>query len=235
MNRKIIEKLRKLINHAKSAKEIGNTSEAEAFGVRIQKLLDAHNLSLDDIEIEELKSTVNKSETQTSAVFNWQKSFIVQIATLNGCETVFCRNKISLIGTEIDRILTLEIYAYFEKLGRDFADTELKHWHSTVEYRRKRKKQFHSKLYKTSFLTGFTMRLISRFKQQNAEAKAASNNETALIFIGNKLADANQWMLKNLKIRISKVKAKPIKFKEDTFMNGVSAADSVALTHKTME
>ena len=50
MNNPIIEKLRKLIAHEKSARSIGNIHEAEAFASRIQTLLDEHKLSMGEVE-----------------------------------------------------------------------------------------------------------------------------------------------------------------------------------------
>lgn len=57
MNKSIIEKLRKLIRHERSAREIGSIAEAEAFAERIQSLCDEYNLSISEIDIDEINST----------------------------------------------------------------------------------------------------------------------------------------------------------------------------------
>jgi sugar phosphate isomerase/epimerase len=86
---KIIEKLKKLIRHEQSARTIGNLGEAENFAARIQELLDAYNLSLSDIDVNEYKSSVNRSEDGQHAINSWQKFFIIDLAKLNGCECIF--------------------------------------------------------------------------------------------------------------------------------------------------
>jgi Protein of unknown function (DUF2786) len=54
MRSAIIETLRKLIEHEKSANAIGNFAEAEAFAEKFQKLMQAHNLTMADLGLETL-------------------------------------------------------------------------------------------------------------------------------------------------------------------------------------
>lgn len=49
MRSDIIEILRKLIEHEKSANAIGNFAEAEAFAEKIQQLMQAHDLTMADL------------------------------------------------------------------------------------------------------------------------------------------------------------------------------------------
>ena len=231
---KIIEKLKKLIRHEQSARAIGNIGEAENFAGKIQELLDAHNLSLSDIDVNEYKSSVNRSEDGQNAINSWQKLFIINISELNGCKCILSGTLITLVGGEEDRLIVFEIYRYFEKLGRDFAETALREWKLTAEYKRKRKKIFHSRLFKKSFLHGFIVALVNRFKEKHEEAKRASSNEQALIFIGNKLAEADSWIERNLKTTNYKVSVKACKFKDDAWSKGFKAGNSVALTTQTI-
>lgn len=233
---KIIEKLKKLIRHEQSVRAIGNVGEAKNFAAKIQELLDAHNLSMSQIDIDEAQSSMNRSTDGQQAIHEWQKIFINNLAELNGCQCVFQRSSISLVGSEEDRLIVFEIYRYFEKLARDFAENNLKEWKLTAEYNRKRKKLHHSKLFKKSFLLGFVRALLYRFKERHAAAKRAASNEQAIIFIGNKLAEANRWIVQNLQIRTTQInQTKHSKLKADAYGKGVRAGNSVALTTKTVE
>lgn len=66
----IIETLRKLIEHEKSASAIGNFAEAEAFAEKFQKLMEAHNLTMADLGWESLNIDVQDDyETSCSTPF----------------------------------------------------------------------------------------------------------------------------------------------------------------------
>lgn len=232
---KIIEKLKKLIRHEQSARDIGNIGEAENFAAKIQELLDAHNLSMSQIDMEEARSSVDRSSDGQYALHQWQKIFVINIAELNGCQCVFSGKEITLIGGEEDRLIVFEVYRYFEKLARDFTNTSLQEWKLTAEYKRKRKKIYHSKLFVKSFLLGFVRALIRRFREHHEAAKRAASNEQALIFIGNKLANANQWVVQNLKISTTPIESpKYSKLKSDAYGKGYQAGNSVALTTQTI-
>ncbi len=230
---KVIDKLRKLIAHAQSAKTIGSKSEAEAFATKIQELLDAYNLSMCDIDMSESSSTINREFTNHQARHHWQKYFIANLAAINGCRAVLSGTSITIIGTEIDRQIVLEIYVYFEKLVREFADRSLKEWKTTAEYHRKRKKTFHSRLFKKSYFHGFILALIFRFREQHEISKESSSNQTALIFIGNKGVESENWIAKNLHAKEHpNPKFNFSKLNPNAFQQGTEAAESVALTTK---
>lgn len=57
---KIIEKIKKLIAHQKSAQDLGSIEEAEAFASKVQKMLTQYNISMKDISFEELKDNITK-------------------------------------------------------------------------------------------------------------------------------------------------------------------------------
>lgn len=89
----ILEKIKKLIAHQKSAQEMGSVKEAEAFAKKVQNLLDKYNISLQDIPFEEVKKGMFEIRMQTTipsvsdvlgsdlmhaiSTWNWCKSFKV--------------------------------------------------------------------------------------------------------------------------------------------------------------
>ena len=55
---KILEKIKKLVAHQESAKQMGSTEEAEAFAVKIQALLNKYNLSLAQLPADKIEEDV---------------------------------------------------------------------------------------------------------------------------------------------------------------------------------
>lgn len=54
-----LDKIKKLLNKAESAKEIGSVKEAEIFMIKVQELLIKHNLTMQDMNMHELDSEKN--------------------------------------------------------------------------------------------------------------------------------------------------------------------------------
>jgi hypothetical protein len=230
---KILDKLRKLINHERSARAIGNLAEAKAFAEKIQELLDHHNLSHADIPDNAEPIPVGVSwDNVFKSVNDWQEHLILNLARLNSCDIVKHSRGILLVGAEEDRLIVTEIYVYFTDLGQIFAEKELKNWKTTREYKLKHKKVYYSKLHKKSFLFGFVHVLVERFKEKHAAAKAACNNEKALVFIGNKLANNKAWIAENC--RTYERETKRTKVNVNAYNQGRLAGRQVALTTKTV-
>lgn len=236
MNEKIIDRLRKLMQHERSAREIGNIAEAEAFAAKIQQQLDAYNLAMSDIDIEAAKSTMGMEQTDYKVLFEWQKQLLIAIADVNGCMMVAHSGYARIVGTSLDRTIVDELYRYFEKLGIDLAQLSLKEYKGSGEYKRKRKKTRATHSYKGSFLIGFTLRLSRRLRDQHDETLAVANAaSTALIYIGNKVAEARVHA--NSLMNLREVPAKRIAsktYRDPAFAAGLVAGDSIALTAKTL-
>jgi hypothetical protein len=129
----IIEKLRKLITHQKSAEEIGNIHEAEAFAAKIQDLLTAHKLEMSEVDFQareegepidwekvdgnELDCAGNKVKVY------WRVTLARAIAKVNSCQIV--NNTRSrgrsffFVGRTSDRQLAKILYVYLVELGEE--------------------------------------------------------------------------------------------------------------------
>lgn len=134
---KIVDKLRKLIAHEKSARSIGNLHEAEAFAARIQEMLEEHKLGMDEIEYAEREAgepidwePVDASEIDHKEVYNrkrlkvyWQQQLAMTIAAVNGCEIVnasgFKGSRFFFVGRTSDRQLCKILYIYLVELGEE--------------------------------------------------------------------------------------------------------------------
>ena len=235
MDKSILEKLKKLIKHERSAREIGSIAEAEVFAEKIQEFCDAYNLSVSEIDVDEIKSTIGSEAVDLKLTHRWQEVFAMNLAEIHGCVLVRTRTGTIVIGNEIDRLILIEIWEYFQDLGQAFADRYIREYQATAAYRRKRRKHLHSRRERESFCLGFVIAIVRRFRERHDAAIAASQNSTALIFIGNKLAEADAWKDKNLQTRTStRPKLKLSNLRDDAFERGIEAGDSVALTTKTV-
>jgi hypothetical protein len=235
MNISIIDRLRKLINHERSARSIGSVAEAELFAEKIQELLDLYNLSLSDIDMKEVRKTTGQTKVDMKINHYWQSVFANAIASFNGCRIVGRWDGMLVIGATVDRLIVIEIYEYFESLCRIFADRYMKEYHKSKEYRRKLRKHMHSRKQRNSYSTGFVAALIKRFREKHDAALAAQQTSTALIFIGNKLADADDWIEDNLRVvEVSNGRPGRAGWDWAAFHHGVADGDKVALTTKTV-
>lgn len=231
----ILDKIRKLIKHERSARSIGSIHEAAIFAAKIQELLDQYNLQMSDVDYQEARSTVNSDKILFARELNfWRRSFLAFIANLQGCHIVHGGGFFIVVGNEIDRLLVVDLFIYFEGLGTHLADRSAREWQQTAEYRRKRKKALHTRDYKNSFLLGYSSAVSKRMKEERNKVRESS--ETGLIYIGNKLADAQEWTRDNIATRqIRNLAPKSDRFKIDAHRRGVAAGRSVAMTTKTID
>lgn len=87
MDEKLIERLRKLKNHADSASSIGSESEAQAFAAKLHSLLEEHNLEMSDVEWEEKRRQVAPQtwSPRAGSVSGWVYNLCCIISTVNHC------------------------------------------------------------------------------------------------------------------------------------------------------
>lgn len=225
----IIEKLRKLINHERSAREIGNVEEATAFAAKIQEFVDKYNIELSkislDIDSNDVRSEVSISECRQ----RWMKLLLNNIAHLNGCHVVFQSDGYECFGTEIDIELVKMFYEYFAELGVHLQKLAVLSYKMSPEYKRKRKRTRATLTFKDSFGLGYMSALVYRLQMQRAESTRESQ---ALIYIGNKLEKAKNAV--KYKVVSNKVTVKRALFRDPAYSRGVAAGRSVALNPKTI-
>ena len=129
----MIEKLRKLIAHERSARSIGNLAEAEAFAAKIQDLLTAHKLEMSEVDFQEREDgepvdweRVDGNEidarSNRTRVY-WRVRVAHTIAKINGCMVVNdARTRgrsFFFVGRTSDRQLAKILYIYLVELGEE--------------------------------------------------------------------------------------------------------------------
>jgi DNA replication initiation complex subunit (GINS family) len=110
MNEKIIDTLRKLINHEKSAREIGNVEEAAAFAAKIQSFIDKYNIELSEIDLTVEENDIRSETLVADCKQQWMKFLLVDIAEINGCTIVFRTAGYDVYGLPMDIELVATLY-----------------------------------------------------------------------------------------------------------------------------
>ena len=123
----IIEKLKKLIAHEQSARNIGSLAEAEAFAARIQDLLTAHKLSMSEVDFtaREEGEPIDWEHVNGATNLRWRVDIARVIADINSCSVVnqtgSRRKAFFFVGRTSDRQLAKILYEYLTQLGEDLA------------------------------------------------------------------------------------------------------------------
>ena len=129
----MIEKLRKLIAHERSARSIGNMQEAEAFASRVQDLLTAHKLSMSEVDFQEREEgepidweRVDGRDIEGSSMKTrtyWRVTIANAIAGVNSCMIVNASGSrgtsFFFVGRTSDRQLAKILYVYLVELGEE--------------------------------------------------------------------------------------------------------------------
>jgi hypothetical protein len=182
LTEKIIDKIRKLIAHERSAREIGSIDEAAAFAARIQQLLFEHKLSMSEIEMAEdaPRSPVGEGVHWTSPeripvrrrADRWYQLLFLHVAEAHFCKGISAAgyNYIYLIGREEDRAIAVEMFRYLLPTMKRLASSE----------RRLRKANRRSvRNFTNSFYRGFITAIYWRYSE--ARRQADQTESTALV------------------------------------------------------
>lgn len=248
MNTKIVDKLQKLVELEKSAREIGSLSEANAVAEKIQAFLTQYSLTMSDIEIKEERESGEQVDRQfirpsdvgvkyTSHIIEWQWNLLQGIAKANNCHTFGHggSNALTVIGFEADRQVVISLYKYFVHLAMQLADTALKTYKRSDEYRENYfyssgDKAGHSRVWKNSYLIGFASAIANRMaetrRQAVEEAEQHAEQAGALVHLRDKDALVKGY--------VNQSKAKPHRgsqagYNGDGYRQGRQAGESVAL------
>ncbi len=226
MNEKIIDTLRKLINHERSAREIGNVEEAAAFAAKIQTFIDKYNIELSQIDL-----TVERNDIRTETIVadckqQWMKFLLANISESNGCSVVFRSTGYDLYGQPMDIEIVATLYEYFCELGLHLQKLGILSYKMSPEYRRKRKRHRATLSFKDSFGLGYMRALTRRLREQR---QASYSGSQAMIYIGNKLAKSTA-AVSRVRTRTTHVKVKTARMRNPAYGLGFAAGNSVALS-----
>lgn len=133
MNKALMDKLRKLIAHEKSAREIGSLAEAEAFASKIQELMDEYKIGMSDVEFADREATEPIDFSDYSGPKGWKggsgrrqywtMSLARAIANANECQVVCGHgNRFCFVGRTSNREFCVVLFQYFFELGGELCE-----------------------------------------------------------------------------------------------------------------
>jgi Protein of unknown function (DUF2786) len=174
-NEKVVDKLRKIRAHQKSAEQIGNEEEAQAFALAFQRILQQHKLDMSDIEWEEHKKeepivrvyvSHREAGVRTGKVkVSWMLDLASQIGVAYSVKVLLIdkTRDFFYVGEQTSAEAAKSVYAYMVKVAENLADKEY------VKFFYKCKEEGNvtaARGFRQGFLFGFTKRLRQRFNEQ---------------------------------------------------------------------
>lgn len=222
MRDKVLEKIRKLMEHAASAEKIGSFEEAKAFGAKLQAMLDRHNLKMGDVELHALRSEPIEMERlsfiQPGDMTEHVQLLVAFIAGINGCRVLGDgHSTVVIAGKRQDRRVAAELCRfYLEVLRRLAAEFERESAPAYsgmititlggVDYRLpdspNASEMFYgmpmSRLSKEERLRGFLHGVVtgicSKLQEAHQASRADNTNPEALVYLDNRMNDVTSWM-----------------------------------------
>lgn len=182
---KMIDKIKKLLAKSDSAKELGNTAEAETYAMKVQELLIQHNLEMADLKEEE-KSEIIMEVMDLKDIFNigksegpWITQLIGTLAMYNLCRIIIIGrmsgNKIYIFGEEHN----IEVVKYMhDQIVTKVKKLSLKAW---SEYRGMEKRNTFLRGYKSGVVIGIT----SKLREQQANQMNQYEGMTGLVKVND--------------------------------------------------
>ena len=213
----ILIKIKKLMEMAKSAQEIGNTHEAAAFGARVQQLLRSYKLEM--AEVQDIDLNADDKIEVDSEYFAWDEAGIARskhrshwllALTYYVCEYNNCKchgainsNMVAIIGTESSRAVVTWLLVTLSRYGREAMEASYR-----KEYYKAKKLDseqgtninvYEMKGYRRSFVSTYVstvgMRLKAQYDSDNAEVVSSRG-----LMVLNKEKDAVDAFLSDLEL-----------------------------------
>jgi hypothetical protein len=185
---RIVEKLRKLVEHERSARSIGNLEEAETFAGKIQELLLRHKLEMSDVEYraEEEKEPVLKEfipaeewsrVSATLRLQSWIGILVAAVAKANFCNAVRSGKGICLLGRASDREACKLTFRYLYEIALEVAPREAQAYAMTDQFLHDRLLTGQSgavlmRTFQSGWKLGYASALYTRLEAQRGQVLA---------------------------------------------------------------
>lgn len=172
MTQKVMDRLRKLLNKATSAREIGSVPEAEAFAAKARELLEKYKLDMSEVSLEEQEKEepVGYGETVTpkhakAKPENWSSDLAWYVAAHFCCRILVFQksNKVLLVGRPTDRAICAYVIERLLHFGEDECGRQF--WRERGR-RQRATGSWAMPNWKASWYLGYVTALRDRFAEQ---------------------------------------------------------------------
>lgn len=197
MTEKLLHKIRKMMDHADSAKTIGSEAEAQAFTDAVQRLLLEHNLSLADIPVaagvpepEAVKVMFDPTEhglKLKSARLEWSEALARAVAQAHLCDFLVHRgsNYITFVGFQHNAEVAVWTYAVLYRTAWNLGWKEYFSYYKECAEAGERQK---ARGFRKSFLLGFVRRLLERIYERKRKFQEEPKSMALAVLDKNALA-----------------------------------------------
>lgn len=219
--KRIAAKLRKIMDKANSAEQIGNAEEAATFTAKAQELLTRYQLTMSDVEYAAQDDDDPLGKEYHNASSGYRRVAWMQDLGSAVARAFFCRilvypgsTGLAFVGRQSHREAAIYVYGRlvrevlrlqdegYDAIWRETRD-KLKHDVPKAEWvRAARAAQYGFKAaFRNAFVHTVRRRLREQEKlhQQEAEASASTDNGMALIRLDTAHKAADRWLKENIK------------------------------------
>ena len=237
---KIVDKIKKLHDHAKSAAKIGSEAEAQAFAAMMQKLMSEHKILMSEIEHAKLDETDPVVYVYTSGealrkgkpYFPQQRMMWMELLARTVAKAHYCESAVVLrsakqifIGRRTDGEAAKAAFDYLAVAAQHLASDAYQAGHAEA----KRLGRPWRPGFRESWLVGFCQRLNERYDEELNAIKAKwANSGTALIRLTDAMTVVKQFMEKAEMKKAPRLQRLEVS-NEDGYQKGRKAAEDVAL------
>lgn len=253
---KIIQKIKKMMIHERSARLIGSEKEADNFKLRIEALRQKHNIT-QEIIIDELPEFDPRDGFYGEPLFDmssplfrnkriiWEEVVFGSVAEYFKCRTLILKstNLKIVIGEPADRKKVIDSFHFLYA----FANKQAGEYNQRFKDAKAKLKPHDYRLNRESFLHGFSFGLsqrLARFrdaekhlkalKEVSGESDSPAEGETTALVKTEKivLSEQRENIEKNLKDIKTAPGPKINVIDEDAFISGINTASECALSEE---
>ena len=236
----ILSKIKKIQASERSAREVGNTEEAEVFAGLMQKLLHRYELSMTEVEFSSMREEIPVGKHQVDwskhgrkikhSRIRWEEDLAHAVCVAYGCSFLVHSgtNCITLLGRkancELAEHMLVVLITSAEKIAKRAYNTE---W--TRVYREQDGDTSSMRGWTGSFLQGFVRRISEKFLEEVEGRKNESSTCTALVRVQTELKDVAEWIGQQSGIRKASSLSGPSDFHAEGYAKGKKVADEIGL------
>jgi hypothetical protein len=203
---KLVDRVRKLLDKAASAKELGNEAEAATFAAGAQKMMAKYKLELSEVEYAKLQRDEPVGDSRVAGVGKRKRELWVELLAAVVARAHYCRtlvynhsDDILLVGTPTDRAVAEYVFTTLRDFGYRKSDLDAR------AFRRNLRKQVgatygDNKHFRAAWLDAFVGRIAERYEAERTTLKLeAAKAGTSLVRLDQALTRVDDELVERKK------------------------------------